>query len=63
MKTTVIMLLLLAVPPTYMVARATGFWSGENLSNLFVISNNGSTKNIIFNNITFFHVFYIKSNI
>ena len=33
-KTTVIILLLLAIPPTYMVARSTGLWSGENLSSL-----------------------------
>jgi len=33
-KTTIIILVLLAVPPAYMVTRATGMWSGEGLTHL-----------------------------
>jgi hypothetical protein len=33
-KTTLIVWLLLMVPPIYMMARSTGLWSGENLSSL-----------------------------
>lgn len=33
-KTTLIVWLLLAVPPGYMFARSTGLWTGENLSSL-----------------------------
>lgn len=32
-KTTLIIWLLLCIPPTYMVTRSTGIWSGENVSN------------------------------
>jgi hypothetical protein len=34
LKTSLIIVLLLAIPPTYIIARSTGFWSGENLSSL-----------------------------
>lgn len=34
LKTAVIVLALLSIPPTYIVARSTGLWSGENLSSL-----------------------------
>jgi hypothetical protein len=33
-KTTLIIWFLLAIPPTYIIARSTGIWNGENLSSL-----------------------------